>query len=84
MKPFKGSSNKLGPLDSLDKQMYEPLSRGHNDTQPIHKGTEAVLYPIRQAILTPIKVTSNKLEKGPHTELKLEPYSPHSCTISHG
>ena len=29
----------------------------------IHIRVEAVLYPIRQAILMPIKVTTNKLEK---------------------
>jgi hypothetical protein len=28
----------------------------------IHMGLEAVLYPNRQAILMPIKVTANKLE----------------------
>jgi hypothetical protein len=29
----------------------------------IHMGLEAVLYPNRQVLLTPIKVTANKLEK---------------------
>ena len=63
IKPFKGSSNKLEPLDSLDKQIQEPPVEWYNDTQPIHVRVEAVLYPIRQAILTPMKVTTNKLEK---------------------
>ena len=63
MKPFKGSSNKLGPLDSLSKQIYEPPVEWHNSIMAIHIRVEAVLYSIHQAILTPIKVTSNKLEK---------------------
>ena len=63
MKPFKGSSNKLGPLDSLGKRIYEPPVEWHNSIMDIHIRVETVLYPIRQAILTPIKVTSNKLEK---------------------
>jgi len=32
------------------------------------------------AIITPFKVTTNKLEKDPHTELKPAPYSPHGLT----
>ena len=63
MKPFKGSSNKLRPLDSLGKQILEPLVEWHNSITDIHIRVEAILYPIRQAILMPIKVTSNKLEK---------------------
>ena len=63
MKPFKGSSNKLGPLDSLGKQIKEPPVKWHNSITAIHIRVEVVLYPIRQAILTPIKVTTNKLEK---------------------
>ena len=62
MKPFKGSSNKLGPLDSLGKQIYEPPIEWHNFITTIHIRVEVVLYPIRQAILIPRKVTTNKLE----------------------
>jgi hypothetical protein len=43
-------------------------------------GLEAVLYSNREAIFTPMKVTTNKLERS-FKQLELEPYSPHSCTI---
>ena len=52
LKPFKGSSNMLGPLDSLSKQIQEPSVEWHNSIMAIHIRVEAVLYPIRQAILT--------------------------------
>ena len=63
MKPFKGSSNKLGPLIHLANRYRNPPVEWHNSIMGIHIRVEAVLYPIRQAILTPIKVTSNKIEK---------------------
>ena len=76
MKPFKGLSNKLGPQGicgpSLEVARMGITARY---TQPSRKGN----IP-----LCTIKVTTNKLEKGPYTELKLEPYSPHSCTVSLG
>jgi hypothetical protein len=53
MKSFEGSSNKLGPLDFTRQTDVEPPSKWHNNTQPILMRTEAALYPIRQAILTP-------------------------------
>ena len=40
-----------------------PSVEWHNSITAIHIRVEVVLYPIRQAILTPIKVTANKLEK---------------------
>ena len=63
MNPFKGLSNKLGPIDLVGKQIYEPPLELHNSIMVIHIRVEDVLYPIRQAIFTPIKITSNKLEK---------------------
>ena len=63
MKPFKGSSNKLGPLGfTWQVDVGTPSLEWHNSFTAIHIRVEAVLYPIRQAILTLIKVTSNKLE----------------------
>ena len=76
IKPFKGSSNKLGPLGicgpSLDVARVGIAARY---THPSRKGNIPSCA---------IKATTNKLEKGPYTELKPEPYSPHSCTVSPG
>ena len=64
MKPFKGLSNKLGLLGfQLASRYRNPLVEWHNSFTAIHIRVEAVLYPIRQAILMPIKVTTNKLEQ---------------------
>ena len=63
MKYFKGSSNKLGPLDFCGLRMWGSPSDRHNDAQPIHMRIKAALYPIWQDIPTPMKVTTNKLEK---------------------
>ena len=64
MKPFKGSSNKLGLLGfQLASRYRNPPVEWHNSITAVHIIVEVVLYPIRQAILTPIKVTTNKLEK---------------------
>jgi len=53
-------------------------------TCSLYTGTKATLYPTCLAILMPFKVTTNKLEKDPHTELKPEPYSLHGCTVIPG
>jgi hypothetical protein len=63
MKSFKGSSNKLWPLDFTRQTDVEPPSKWHNNTQPIHMRIEATLYLIRQAILTLKRNTTNNLEK---------------------
>jgi hypothetical protein len=73
MKSFEDSSNKLGPLDFTRQIDVEPPSKWHNNTKPIHMRTETALYPIRQAILTPKRNTTNKLEKGPSIWLNPEP-----------
>jgi hypothetical protein len=62
IKPLKGSSNKSKSLDSLGRQMYEPLFKWHTSFTAILIRLEVVLHPTCQAILTPIKVTTNKLE----------------------
>jgi hypothetical protein len=68
MKSFKGSSNKLGSLGFISQFVW------YN-----HAGIHSLLFPICAT-----RVTSNKLEKGPSIWLKLEPCSPHSCTVSPG
>ena len=82
IKPFKGLSNKLGPLGfQLANICRAPLP---NDTLRVgysHKDRGRTI-PDSSSPFCAIKVTTNKLEKGPHTELKLEPCSPNSYTVS--
>jgi hypothetical protein len=63
MKSFKGSSNKLGPLGFLGRQMYEPPFEWHNSFAAIHIRIGAVLYPTWQAPFAPFRVTTDKLKK---------------------
>jgi hypothetical protein len=84
MKPFKDSSNKLGPLGfQLANRYRAPLIDGTFRLGYTHIDKSCTI-PDPTSLFYAIKVTTNKLKKCPYTKLKSELCSPHSCTVSPG